>query len=305
MVNSFSYNPKPKLNVPQKRLVLWSLLAIAIAVLMAVVVLSANANPPNAAEVRITGLVSELKQERLTAQRQAAQQELEALGEQAVPALMVALRSNDAALRRNAADMLSYIASPASTGGLQYALANDTAPTVRRNAAYALGEINSFVQVTELKRAALLDTNAEVRAAAQDALARVQTRVALASKIDERKLDAYAIAPQNTDTVYAASGRNLSVTTDGGATWKTLKDTLPSMTNILAVSPSDSQTLYAGVASLGIFKSVDGGHAWQAVNNGLSVMPGARTIVSAITIDPADSQRVLIATGVMLGTSKV
>jgi len=40
-------------------------------------------------------------------------------------------------------------------------------------------------------------------------------------------------------------------------------------------------------------------------NNGLSLMPGTRTIVSAITIDPRDAQHVLIATGIMLGTGKV
>lgn len=309
MVNNPTFNPKstynPMRDPAPRRFVLWTMLAILIAVLMTVVAIRASANPPNAAEIRIQGLVNELTQERLTAQRHNAQRELESLGEQAVPALMVALRSDNPVLRRNAADMLGFIASPSTVGSLQYALANDTVPTVRRNAAYALGEINGFSQATELKRAALLDTNALVRQTAQDSLARMQTRIALSAGIDERKLDAYAIAPQSADHLYAATGRDLMVTTDGGKTWETLKTTLPSMTNVLAVSPSNVLTLYAGVDGLGMFKSVDGGRAWQAINNGLQVVPGARTVVSAITIDPTDSQRVLIATGVMLGTGNV
>jgi len=304
MVNNPTFNPQPTFNTPQKRLILWTVLAIAMAVLLTVVAISASANPPNAAEMRIQGLVGELQQERLTAQRQAAQQQLESLGQEAVPALMVALRSNNPVMRRNAADMLGFIASPTSTTSLQYALANDTVPTVRRNAAYALGEIDSFSQVTVLQRAALLDTNATVRQTATDALARLQTRIALSAGIDERAMTAYAIAPQSTDMVYAVAGRDLKVTSDGGKTWNTLKETLPSMANVLAVSPSDAQTIYAGVDGLGMFKSIDGGHKWTAFNNGLAVAPGVRTVVSAITIDPTDAQRVLIATGLMLGTGK-
>jgi hypothetical protein len=304
--NSKSTNPHGKtLSPSRKRFVLWTVLALAVAVLTTVVVLNATANPPNAAEIRVQGLVRELEQDRLTAARHNAQRELEALGEQAVPALMVALRSDNPVLRRNAADMLGFIASNSAVGSLQYALANDTVPSVRRNAAYALGEIEGFSQVTELKRAALLDTNALVRQTAQDSLARMQTRIALSAGVNEQRLDAYAVAPQSTNNVYAATGRDLKVTNDGGTTWETLKGTLPSMVNVLAVSPGNERTLYAGVDSLGMFKSMNGGRSWEAINNGLDIVPGARTVISAITVDPTDSQRVLIATGVMLGTSNV
>ena len=80
---------------------------------------------------------------------------------------------------------------------------------------------------------------------------------------------------------------------------------LPSLPDVLAVSPSDSRVLYAGVDGLGMYKSSDGGRTWYAVNAGLNVPPGARFVVTAITLDPADPQRVVIATGVMLGTSSV
>jgi hypothetical protein len=54
-----------------------------------------------------------------------------------------------------------------------------------------------------------------------------------------------------------------------------------------------------------MYKSTDGGRTWNAINYGLPVTPGARLVVTAITVDPTEPQRVVIATGVMLGTSKV
>jgi photosystem II stability/assembly factor-like uncharacterized protein len=280
-------------------------LALAVVALVLVAVLSASANPPNAAEIRIQGWVNELQQERLTAQRHNAQKELENTGEAAVPALMVALRSQNAVLRRNAADMLGFIASPTAVSSLQYALANDAVPAVRRNAAWALGEIESFSALGDLQRAVVLDSNELVRQTAQDSLARLRTRIALSAGIDERALNAYAVAPQSADMLYAASRRDLKVTRDGGATWDTLENALPSMANVLAVSPANSLTLYAGVDSMGIYKSVDGGREWVAMNEGLQVAPGAQFVISAITIDPTDPQRLIIATGARLGTGDI
>jgi hypothetical protein len=305
MVTNPPYPVKQSFRAPQKRIVIWTLLGVAAVLLATLAALSASANPPNAAELRIQGWVNELKQERLTAQRHNAQRELENAGEAAVPALVVALRADDAVLRRNAADMLGFIGSPSAESSLQYSLANDTVPAVRRNAAYALGEIQSFAAIGDLQRAAVLDSNDLVRRTAQDSLARARTRVALSAGIDERELNAYAVAPQSGDVVYAATRRDLKVTRDGGKSWMTLTGSLPSMTNVLAVSPANSLTLYAGVDSLGMYKSVDGGREWTPINEGLQVSPGARLVISAITIDPTDPQTVIIATGAMLGTGDV
>jgi len=305
MFNNPTYPLKPTFNAPKNRVVLWTLVALTVVVFAAVITLSASANPPNAAEVRIQGWVSQLQEDRLTAQRHNAQRELENAGEAAVPALMVALRSDNSVLRRNAADMLGFIASPRATAGLQYTLANDTMPSVRRNAAYALGELNSFAAIADLQRASVLDTNALVRQTSQDSLARVRSRIALSAGINELNLNAYAVAPSNADTLYAAAGRDMHVTYDGGKTWGTWNSTLPSLTDQLAVSPSNPLILYAAVDSLGMYKSVDGGRHWASINTGLNAAPGVRTVISAITIDPTDAERVLIATGVMLGTGNV
>jgi photosystem II stability/assembly factor-like uncharacterized protein len=255
--------------------------------------------------MRLQGLVNELREDRLTAQRHAAQRELEAAGDAAVPALSVALRSSDVTMRQNAADMLGFIASTNSISALSSAMINDTVPAVRRNAAWALGNISSLATLGELERAAVLDRSAIVRQTALDSLQRVRSRIALSAGIDERNLTAFAVAPQDANIIYAATRRDLMVTQNGGMTWNTLAETLPSMTNVLAVSPTEAQTIYAGVDGLGIFKSVDGGQEWRPMNNGLDVTPGVRFLITDVTIDPANPQRVVIATGIMLGTSNV
>jgi hypothetical protein len=288
-----------------RRFLLWAVVLIAMGLIVTLAVISASANPAAGADIRISGLVNELNEDRLTAQRHQAQQELEAAGEAAVPSLLVALRSENPVMRRNAADMLGFIASPASLNGLINTLTTDRQPSVRRNAAWALGEVNSFVQLAALKRAALMDTSEFVRQTAQDSLALMQSRLAISAGIDERDLNAYAVAPENPDLIYATSGRHVLYSQDGGLSWTILHNTLPSLTNSLAVSPDNSNLLYAGIDSLGMYTSPDGGRTWTAINTGLPVTPGARLVVSAITVDPEIPERLVIATGVMLGTSNV
>lgn len=305
MVTNPTLNLRPVFQSPRNRLALGVILSLLVAVLATVLVITASANPPAAAELRITSLVNQLEQDRLTAQRHNAQRELEALGADAVPALVVGLRSQNPILRRNAADMLGFIASARALGELQYALAKDNVPAVRRNAAWALGEINSFAAIPDLQRAAILDANALVRTTAQDSLSRIRTRIALSSGIDERNLNAYAVAPQSANVIYVAAGRDMKITQDGGATWNTIERALPSLTTVMAVSPDNPLTLYAGVDSKGMYKSGDGGRTWAAINKGLEIVPGGRFVISAITLDATDPQRVIIATGVLLGTGDV
>lgn len=305
MVNNPTYKRQPSFKTPDRRMILWTVLMVGLGILATVLVITASANPPSAADIRINGLVNELRQDRLTAQRHDAQRELEAAGEAAVPALTVALRSSDVTMRRNAADVLGFIASASSIGVLQESLANDTVPNVRRNAAWALGNISSLETLNALERASVMDKSELVRVTALDSIARVQSRLALSIGIDERELTAYAVSPQNPNLVYATTSRDLFTTQNGGATWAKLANALPSMTNVLAVSPADHKTIYAGIDGLGMFKSKDGGRTWLPINKGLDVTPGARYLVTDVTIDPLDPEHLVIATGVMLGTSNV
>lgn len=304
MLNTFPFSFSP-FGAPRRRLMLGTLVALILASLAIVIVITASANPPSAAQVRIQALVNELKTDRLTAARHNAQRELENAGEAAVSSLVTALHSDNVVLRRNSADMLGFIASPTASNALQQTLLNDPVPAVRQNAAWSLGEINNLSAVLTLERAAVLDTNAAVRQAAQDSLARVQTRVALVTGIDERALSAYAVAPSNAEIGYAATRRDLKITHNGGKTWSTLAHALPGTVDVLSVSPSDSQVLYAGIDGLGVYQSTDGGNTWHAMNKGLPVVPGGRYVVSAVTIDANNPQRIALAHGVMLGTGNV
>lgn len=177
-----------------------------------------NAGSPTLAEMRVQGAVNTLNQPGLTAERQQARRELESAGESAVPALIVALRSEDAVLRRNAAEMLGYIGSPQALAALRYALINDSAPLVRRNAAWALGEINDLSALNDLQQAAVLDPNPSVRQTAADSIARIRARLALTAGVNERVLSAFAAPSGNSKIAYLTTRRELVSTHDGGKT---------------------------------------------------------------------------------------
>lgn len=264
-----------------------------------------QATLPFLAEMRIQSAVNALNQDRLSAQRQQAQSELENSGERAVPALIVALRSENAVTRQNAADILGYIASPQALGALSYGLINDPAPQVRQNAAWALGEIQDLSTLDALRRAAVLDKSRVVRLAAVDSIARIRTRLALAASVNEQYLSAFVTVPGNSMIAYLAVRRDLTWTYDGGKTWHTLSKSLPSLVTTLAVSSQEPQVLYANAYALGLFKSTDGGVTWSAINTGLGIMPGAQFSVTAIAMDAMNPQRLFITTGVWIGTRKV
>lgn len=288
------------------RIAIWYAALLTLVVLISAVAFAAvNAGSPMLAEMRIQNAVNALNQAGLTTERHQAQRELESAGEQAVPPLIVALRSEDAVLRRNAAEMLGYIGSPQALSALRYALISDPTPQVRRNAAWALGEINDWSALADLQQAAVLDQNSSVRQTAADSIARVRTRLAQMAGVNEQELSAFAVASGNSSIAYVATRRELVSTHDSGKTWQTVTGALPSLVTTLAVSPTDPQVLYANADGLGLFTSMDGGGTWTAANIGLGVMPGARFTVTAIAIDSADPQRIFVTTGVWIGTSHV
>lgn len=281
---------------------------LAIVALFAVVVLAAvnaTATPRSVADMNISNWVDELKSDKLTAERQEAQRNLELVGEAAVPQLMVALRSDSAAQRKNAADLLGYIASPQATPALLNTLRSDTVPAVRRNAAWALGEIKAASAINDLQQASITDRSQIVRATAADSLARIRTTLAGAAKVNEQLVGAYASAPSQPELVYLATKRDLLVSRDGGKTFTTLTNALPSHVSALAVNPKNPEQLYAGVEAMGVYGSNDSGATWTALNTGITTTPGVRETVSAIAIDPEDSNVIYIARGVWMGTSKI
>lgn len=278
---------------------------VALIVVIALAAMNAAATPVNPAQLQIRGWITQLHDEKLTAARHNAQRNLELQGQAAVPQLLNALHSNNTTLRRNAADVLGYIAAPQSLPALREAMRNDPAPAVRRNAAYALGEIHDARAIGDLYQTSITDTSASVRGAAADSLARIRTILAKNMQRNEQTIGAFATAALQPETIYAAAKRDFLTSRDGGKTWQTLPNVLPSQVTALQVNPANAQELYAGTEGLGLFKSSDGGKRWHAVNQNIPLTPGAREIISAIAIDPQNPNTIFISRGVWMGTGTV
>ncbi|BCS54462.1 hypothetical protein GSVR_27700 [Geobacter sp. SVR] len=97
--------------------------------------------------------------------------------------------------------------------------------------------------------------------------------------------------------------------TDGGASWLPVNDGLLyrgspdyqvyDIAYALAADPNNVQTIYAGTANDGVFKSTNGGNSWSAANNGLT---GNALHVYSLAINRANSQ--IIYAGTSSGVSK-
>lgn len=287
------------------RAMVTALAILALMTLVAIAAVNATATPRSLADVRIASWVAALQDDKLTTSRQEAQHNLELTGDAAVPQLLVALRSDNASQRRNAADMLGYIASPSATAALRNTLRTDSVPAVRRNAAWALGEIQAAAAINDLQQASITDRSQIVRGTAADSLARISSILAKSASVNEQYVGAFASAPSQPNSLYLAAKRDLLTSQDGGKTWKTLTNALPSQVSALAVNPNNAQEVYAGVEAMGMYKSVDGGATWNAINTGITLTPGARESVSAIAIDPENPGVLYVARGVWMGTGQV
>ena len=93
-----------------------------------------------------------------------------------------------------------------------------------------------------------------------------------ATALPNRRVTRIAIDPNNVNRVFVTFGGytsgNVWGTTDGGASWANRTGTLPAAPVYgFVISPSNSQTLYAGT-DVGVFASDDGGSTWNGTNIG-------------------------------------
>jgi photosystem II stability/assembly factor-like uncharacterized protein len=83
---------------------------------------------------------------------------------------------------------------------------------------------------------------------------------------------AMSVTKSNPDMIlgFDSGGRGLFQTTDAGKTWSSIE--YPEYISALAISPNDSQLIFAGTAK-GIFKSSDSGKTWTHLKtyNGLTI----------------------------------
>lgn len=86
----------------------------------------------------------------------------------------------------------------------------------------------------------------------------------IAESLPDQMIIAIAVDPAG--TLYAAGRKGVYKSADHGITWNVRNNGLESL-NIrsLALSPSDSSTIYLGTNGTGLYRSRDGGEHWQAV----------------------------------------
>lgn len=96
------------------------------------------------------------------------------------------------------------------------------------------------------------------------------------------------------DALYPASGQRTSNWQPMGPDdWNSISYN-PGLGRVNAIyeDPNDSQTIYAGTPSGGLWKTEDGGNAWLPLTDEFSAMG-----ISGIAVDPGNSQTIYVATG--------
>lgn len=103
-------------------------------------------------------------------------------------------------------------------------------------------------------------------------------------------LNAFAIAPSNPNVLYGVRAGygdtfpdGVFASADGGESWTVVNSSTQSSTQILAVDPLVSATVYNGTSfPAEVFRSTDGGRNWLASSTGIGA-----TRVSDLVIDPS------------------
>src|ERR1700747_3557257 len=83
-------------------------------------------------------------------------------------------------------------------------------------------------------------------------------------------ITAFALDPSSSTTIYAATGRGLYKTADGGASWRPVGTGLGDHSLLaVAVDPHSPSTVFAATDTGGVFRSFDGGLHWAEANHGI------------------------------------
>ncbi len=101
-----------------------------------------------------------------------------------------------------------------------------------------------------------------------------------------------AVDPSHPGIVYAAAQTGLYKSADFGATWTSLVISSPGKpVRTVAVHPSDSNKIFAGLPGYGFFLSGDGGISWKQVYAGLEPNGDYRDII----FDPVDPNTIYLS----------
>jgi len=104
------------------------------------------------------------------------------------------------------------------------------------------------------------------------------------------RIQALAVHPNQTQTLFAGGDTGVFVSRDGGARWERLaaNGDLPTVWS-MAIDPVDPDILFAGTRPAGVYRSRDGGRQWQklAVDIASECSIGV-PFVTSIVVDPDD-----------------
>jgi len=93
-----------------------------------------------------------------------------------------------------------------------------------------------------------------------------------------------AVSASDPSTLFAASWLGVYRSTDRGNHWSLVGDwTGVGYPKALAIDPAVPSTVYVGANYSGMFKTLDGGASWMAINSGLPANPQ----INVVVIDPS------------------
>lgn len=119
-------------------------------------------------------------------------------------------------------------------------------------------------------------------------------------QLTQRFIQDLVVGPHS--QVYALTTAGLIVIDRLHDTWHEIT-TLPDVAVSLAVDPDNAQVLYVGTAAYGAYHSLDGGRRWEALDNeALGWQPGVILRISALSIDNANPQHLVLATAYGVGS---
>ena len=228
--------------------------------------------------------------------RTAAIAELTQAPPSVIPALLDALTDADPGVRQGAAQALGARRAPEAEDQLFFATF-DADPTVRATAVTALGKLGTPFALPRLRWLQVTETDSAVRLAAQ--LAENDIHASVAASLGRAPIDLRAVAVASSNgRAYAATPRDLYV--HGESDWERV-GSVPDIPTTLVAVGTDGQLLYLGTASAGVFRSADGGHTWQEIDQGL---PAANLFaVTALAVHPDDSRQVYLTLATQSGTT--
>lgn len=91
-------------------------------------------------------------------------------------------------------------------------------------------------------------------------------------------------APGNGQIAYAGNGDGVWKSTDSGATWHRITESLGSLTALhVLVNPLSDNIIYVAAAEKGVYRSIDAGATWRGLSDGLE---GERVRTLSIRISP-------------------